>query len=398
MLLGDVSLSGFTLCDWFPRAPGVYWSEWAERARRYVWEGHHESDPELGAYFSPEGKMSLIEEGGIGTVRLHPRKLDGERCWLATALTGDACHSGVPLAIPDPVLRSAGVSWGDRVDVLGRVRFLRDAGLDEVAASVHHARPLILFVDELTGVRRSRSRDPVVITPVALFTAEDEHAGSRRRARYTFVQCAAGNDSEIDGAVDWIEKYSAKYAGRPITNFDEQRPILADAPLSYQRLVARSYDRAVIQHFGGVIQAERIDQIVQGSVTTQFIEALHVGHKINVGGSAIINIDATLNNVTQTIGGATTLDRDQKERLEELVQPLKSELLKLEKTHAAEVAEITGALEKAVANAVRPAQERKKSILQLSAKGLKDAAELVKDVAPTVLTAAATIAKFIVGL
>ncbi len=43
-------------------------------------------------------------------------------------------------------------------------------------------------------------------------------------------------------------------------------------------------------------------------------------------------------------------------------------------------------------------RSRKQSLLQLSAKGLKDAAELVKDIAPTILTTADLIAKFIVGL
>ncbi len=59
---------------------------------------------------------------------------------------------------------------------------------------------------------------------------------------------------------------------------------------------------------------------------------------------------------------------------------------------------IAEALEKAVANAAKPASDRKQSLLQLSAKGLKDAAELVKDIAPTILTTADLIAKFIVGL
>jgi hypothetical protein len=60
--------------------------------------------------------------------------------------------------------------------------------------------------------------------------------------------------------------------------------------------------------------------------------------------------------------------------------------------------ERTAALEKAVAHASKPPQERKKSILELSAKGLKDAAETVKDVAPAILTTAGLIANFITGL
>src|SRR2546426_284814 len=129
VLFGAVRLKGFRLTDWFPRAPGVYWSRYAQQARENVWSGQHDTDAELGKYFSPGSKMGLIEEGGIGTIRLRPRRIDGEDCWLATALTRIECHCGIPLAIPDTVLRKAGVSWGDRVNIVGRVRFLQDAGL-----------------------------------------------------------------------------------------------------------------------------------------------------------------------------------------------------------------------------------------------------------------------------
>ncbi|HEX5720241.1 MAG TPA: hypothetical protein VF179_29065 [Thermoanaerobaculia bacterium] len=145
--------------------------------------------------------MDLIEDGGIGTIRLRPRRIDDEDCWLATALTGIECHCGVPLAIPDALLREEGIRWGDQVNLRGRVRFLQDAGLDDTAAYVHHARPLIVFVEELKGMATRRSREPIIITPVALFEAEDPDSWrSYDKARYTFVQCLAGADSELDAA------------------------------------------------------------------------------------------------------------------------------------------------------------------------------------------------------
>jgi NAD(P)-dependent dehydrogenase (short-subunit alcohol dehydrogenase family) len=228
------------------------------------------------------------------------------------------------LAIPDAAIRHAGVYWGDRVNIQGRVRFLQDAGLDETAARVHHARPLIVFVDKLEGIVSRPLPEPIVISPVALFESrsDDEYD----RAHYTFVQCGSGSDAELDIAVEWIEQYTNKHMGRVITNFDEQRPSLADAPLSYQRLVAKNYDRNIITSFGGTIRVDRIDKLVQTSVYTHHYGGIHVGHKINVGGSAIINIDSVLSNVTQTIGAAPGLDSAQKSQLEGLVQSLRADL------------------------------------------------------------------------
>jgi hypothetical protein len=396
IMLREVRLKDFRLTDWFPRAPGVYWSREAERARDMAMAGPTNDDPYLGRYFSPRDKMGLIERGGIGSLRLLPRKIDDHVCWLGTALSGTECHQGVPLAIPKTVMDDAGVEWGDRVTVEGRVRFLKDAGLDDAAGEVHHARPVIVFVDKLSGVTTKDALDPIIISPVALFEHVDKDKHRYDRAQYTFVQCAAGIDDELDAVGEWIGRYAEKHSGRVITNFDEQRPVLADAPLSYQRLVARTYDKTVIQQFNGDIKAERIDLLVRKSVV-QFGDT-HVKNNINVGGSAIINIDSVLNNVNQTIGGAPGLNEAQKSQLDSLVTSLKSDLEALKASHADEVQEIASALEKAVANAAKSQQERKKSLLELSAKGLKEAAELVKDVAPAVLLTAGQIAKFIAGL
>ena len=48
--------------------------------------------------------MGIIENGGIGTIRLRPARIDGVYCWLGTALTGIDCARGMPLAIPESVL------------------------------------------------------------------------------------------------------------------------------------------------------------------------------------------------------------------------------------------------------------------------------------------------------
>jgi hypothetical protein len=53
---------------------------------------------------------------------------------------------------------------------------------------------------------------------------------------------------------------------------------------------------------------------------------------------------------------------------------------------------ISTALEKAIANASKSRDARKHNLLQLSAKGLRDAAALVKDVAPGIISTADLIA------
>src|SRR5689334_851915 len=51
LLFRDVRLKNFRLTDWFPRTPGVYWSDRAERARTMAMAGPVSNDPLLGHYF-----------------------------------------------------------------------------------------------------------------------------------------------------------------------------------------------------------------------------------------------------------------------------------------------------------------------------------------------------------
>jgi hypothetical protein len=389
--LRSISLHDYKITDWFPRAPGVSWSRHAEESRRYVWSERPNSDPVLGDYFAPGSKRNLVEEGGIGTIRMRPRVIDGEKCWFATALKGNECHRGIPLLIPDKILKKTALIWGGTVNIEGRIRFLQDAGLNETAARVHHASPLIVFVEKLSGVSIKVKKEPIVITPVALFGKNMSENSDQ--LSYTFVHCAAGPVSEIEAAGEWIENYAKLHKGRVLTNFDEQNPILADAPLSYQSLIEKKYDKKIIQQIGGTIMVESVARLTK--TMNLKIGEINMGHKINVGGSAIINNNSTLTNVTQTIEATTSLDSEQKKQLKSLIAPLTADLARLSKSHAEEVQEITSALAKVVAQAAKPPKDRKKGLLNLSAKGLKEAASLVKNIMPSILKSASLIANFI---
>ena len=65
VLLGAVELRGFRVTDWFPRAPGVYWSRYAEQVREYAWSSRPHVDRELGGYFSPRSKMGSSSKSGL---------------------------------------------------------------------------------------------------------------------------------------------------------------------------------------------------------------------------------------------------------------------------------------------------------------------------------------------
>ncbi len=189
-LLADVSLKSFRISDWFPRTPGLYWRQGAAQARLRVEVNKSDGNDALGSYYKPAFKSELIEWGGIGSIRLRPRKIDDEFCWYGTAYTGRFCHMGVPLVIPEKLLRKAGLTWGECVNLTGRVRFLQNVGLEEIGNQLNRTRPLILLVEKIEGGAKKKP-EPFFVSPVVMFKREDERNDNRYppQHQYTFVNC-----------------------------------------------------------------------------------------------------------------------------------------------------------------------------------------------------------------
>ena len=381
LILSTVGLSRFRISDWFPRAPGVYWSRNGQRSRDMVFGVGAQHDDKLGAYYSPMSKLELIERGGIGTVRLMPKRIDGVNCRFGLATTGSQCAGGVPLAIPNDLLRSTDITWGDTVYLKGEVRYLRDVGLDDVAASVHHAAPIIVFVQEIKGVAASDRRDePLILTPVVLFSVDGEYDRRRVRGReafaYSFVQCSSSSPTELDDAAEWMSLYAAKHHGIVITNFDETYPTLADAPLSYQRLIAGSYDRAYVETmnlYGTTVEAifEKVEQV-------------NNINNVTLGDGTVVHGNLTVaNSIKDSFNRGEAIANPD---LRELMTKLSSQVGEMLRGMPAEAAErVADDLAALTKEATRP--KPRQQWWQLSVDGIKEAATAVGDIgAPIVKT------------
>jgi hypothetical protein len=113
-LLATVRLESFRLSDWFPRMPGVGCSPQANA----IHEEWHADQPKLN-FLAPLSKRQILEralrfdpheeyvrkagladrmikEGGLGTIRLLPKQLDGEYCWFGTAAAWGSSISAFP--------------------------------------------------------------------------------------------------------------------------------------------------------------------------------------------------------------------------------------------------------------------------------------------------------------
>jgi hypothetical protein len=121
--------------------------------------------------------------------------------------------------------------------------------------------------------------------------------------------------------------------------------------------------------------------------------------KFNMSGDfrgAIINIKSTLTNVQQSIGDIRTNDVAARKELETLIGQLSEALQKVPAEHQ-EQAQAVAETAKVLVDTAK-AEKPNKTMLQISGEGLKQAAENLAGVMPTVLTIAGQIVMTITKL
>lgn len=100
----------------------------------------------------------------------------------------------------------------------------------------------------------------------------------------------------------------------------------------------------------------------------------------------VMNIGSTLQNVTQTIKHSPSLPQSQKEQLVALVEELKEQLSQVPGENAEDAEAVAETAKVLVENASK--EKPNKSLLSISASGLKEAAKSLAAVAPTVFEVA----------
>jgi len=109
-----------------------------------------------------------------------------------------------------------------------------------------------------------------------------------------------------------------------------------------------------------------------------------------------LNIGSYLENVTQTINSSPNLPPEKQQELAALVQELKGALDQVSKTHPEDSARVAETLGLAVKEATKA--KPNPGFLKITAEGLKEAANALKDVAPTVLVVTGKVVQWLLGL
>ena len=264
----EIVLRRFQLMDWFPRAPGLYYTEDAEWARKEAFKflhpgftpspirgdhgGTREADHRV--VFTPEGKVSMLQ-GGIGAIRLKPMNIFGEAHWLMSGSSDGVPHTGVPLAVPrkllGPLLAPIHIDGAVTVTITGELEFVPDP----FTRLFDHAIMVPKLLIKVTGLGQAARTSMELENSVAVSFVSDYQGPVRVYA--TYVTFCPNVEGSFEKAVNWMKREYVEggYRGRIITDFDQTRTIFPEASLALSNVMDRLVSEGALRESVALMHA-----------------------------------------------------------------------------------------------------------------------------------------------
>jgi hypothetical protein len=260
----EIVLQRFQVMDWFPRAPGLYHTRSAERAREEAYRHLHprlmdspvrDHAPQVGkrrslsgytAVFTPAGKLSMLQ-GGIGCIRLKPIRISGRFHWLIAATSDGIVHAGLPIAVPQAIygrlisqLQEVGAVCAV---IFGELDFLDDP-FSRLFDTYERVPRLYLRVTELHPCEL-----PVEKLEASVAVSFVSNYEGRPKVYTTYVIFKPNIKGSFDEAVSWMKNdyVEGEYCGRIITDFDQTRTIFSEARLALSSVMDRLVSRGTLR-------------------------------------------------------------------------------------------------------------------------------------------------------
>jgi hypothetical protein len=249
-----VKLERFMISEWFPRSPGLFYTDEAAFAREdamnfiesvplvrefadlddasRVMQSKAKllayKEPDITFIFNPYGKISMLK-GGVGSVRLRCRDTREGAVWFMSASSSRTAHEGFPLAVQDYHYQK----YIERIqeggfllcDLIGKLRYLPE-DLSRLYIDYTGVPQLYLYVEEIRPLEEKKISDVYPFRVSVAVTFESEYEGESRMYA-SYVTFYPGIRGSMKSRIEWLEGNYVKgeYNGRIVTDFDEtERP------------------------------------------------------------------------------------------------------------------------------------------------------------------------------
>ncbi|MBO0950615.1 hypothetical protein [Fibrella forsythiae] len=204
----------FTLSEWVPRIPGLWWNKEATQRRRNTWDGR--------PVYDPYSKSKFVQSG-VGTNLFGP-DTNGQR--IVSISSGSNASAGIPLLISNGMWNRLNLETGNMVK-LDAVRWQRMAQewtqRFESIKGIPHA---YLCIDNESQIRVTGLRSPPIFQPYSLIEYVYEDA-----LLYDYVFCNASVHNYQQEVANFFENYKRDFAynGRYLINPDPTNPLFETA-------------------------------------------------------------------------------------------------------------------------------------------------------------------------
>ncbi len=296
-------LEAFFLFEWFPRSPGLFFTEQGRSARQEAQHRIHtiKSGQREIVVYDPYGKQSMLD-GGIGNIRLNPISVNAHE-WMLMSASGNGCsHQGFPVALPLDLYKNCIDEIREKGTVvrslMGELKTL-PTPLQTLYSGYTGVPKMYLQVEDARKPLHGKSRrlEELEVSVAATFKGEVDGA----LANYaTYATFNPGKRGDLDEKVKWIQdEYVHSYKGTVLTDFDEQENHFPNARFSLSKVMnltitERDFENLNVTAFN--VNKILIDQRKVNQMTNYNISGGNVG---------AVGDGARAENVTQNDNRAT---------------------------------------------------------------------------------------------
>jgi len=217
-----VKLSGFKILEWIPTSPGLFHTQYAIDERDYAMRRHLENERKMGKAKSdpnfielrPSDKRSMVK-GGIGSLRLGPKKVEGNLKHIMCATSSGISHEGIVLFMEsehyEKVISEIKDKKNPSVNLTGRIMLLPDE-LSLINFEYHKKVPkYYIEVEELEMIKNETPNQGGVSVAIT-YTREDK---LKDYDPFSFSFCQFSptqTPANLEGVTDWLRDYAVKYS------------------------------------------------------------------------------------------------------------------------------------------------------------------------------------------
>lgn len=217
-----IKLRNFKMLEWIPISPGLFHTQFARDERDYALERHFENerrnrngqiDPQF-IELRPGDKRSMVK-GGIGSLRLGPKKIEGNLKHIMCASSNGVSHEGIVVLLESEhysdVISEIRGKKNPTVNITGRIMLLPKE-LSLISSEYNRDVPkFYIEVEEITLLKNDNPNQGVV--SVAITYAREEALKEYDAFSYSFCQFSPSlTEHKLDGVTDWLKNYAIKYS------------------------------------------------------------------------------------------------------------------------------------------------------------------------------------------